>query len=329
MAIAAYPRGRQTKLRQVWEATYGTSPGSGWSELNAYTHDLTRTRALEADDILGAGFANNVDARPAAPNVEDAAGKLSVPGDLEQIGFWLAAAFGRAGAPTGSGPYTHTFVSGANPLTSFSLERELVAAAQYDGANGFVVKSLKLPFKPGKGYMMADVDLAGAHVLDPYTSTAAGTPTVVNLANRVANFVGTLSIGGTQVGLAMDASATFTNDLTLDRYIQNSAYVAAAVREGMDIAVDVTARYNTDALVANGVVDPNYLPAAQAVVLTWAPTGSAYSLALTLPAVRFEPVGKPVNNGKTITIALKGRAEVGASAAMATAVLVSPRSTQY
>lgn len=326
MPTSALPRGRQTKLRLAWETTFGVNPGSAFFELNTYTSDLARARTLDADDILGAGFANNVDARPAGPDVETATGKLTVPLDLVQIGFWLAAAMGRI-APTGSGPYTHAFTSGVTPLPSFSLERELVAASQYDGFNGAVIKTLKLPFKPGKGYNMIDLDLVGKQVLEPYTSTAAGTPTVEALANRVPNSVGIVKIAGSQVGNVIDGSFTLTNDITLDRYIGSSTYPAAAILEGMDVAVDLTARYATDVLANYGALGGAILPPVQEVDFIY--TLGAMVLTVSLPNVRFEPVNKPVSNGKTITIAMKGRAEVGASAAMMTATLVNTQSTEY
>jgi hypothetical protein len=318
MTTSALPRGRQSKIRIVQETTYATAPGAGWLELNTYTNDLMRARTLEADDILGAGFNNTWDARPAAPNVEDATAKLSVPLDLGQFGFWLAAMFGVA-APTGSGPYTAVFTSGGGPIPSLSIERELVAAAQYDGMLGAVIKSMKLPFKPGKGYTEVDLDLVGAQVLAPYTSTAAGTPAVKSLSNRVASYVGSVSLAGTQLGQVIDASMTITNDLTLDRYIGSSEYVSAAILEGIDVAIDMTARYSTDALRAIGVVDPSFLPPVQTLSF-----GGSYSLTAALAAVRFEPINAPVTNGKTITQTLKGRAEVTSGAPMLTMTLVAP-----
>jgi Phage tail tube protein len=323
MSTAVLPRGRQTKIRVVVEQTYGVAPAAGWSELNTYTNDLVRARALESDDILGAGFANQVDARPAAPDVEDATAKISVAMDLLQLETWLGAALGPATITGAASPFTHAFASGSTPLPSLSIEREFVAGAQYDGAVGMVIKTLKLPFKPGKGFTMVDMDLVGQQVLAPYTATAAGVPVVRIPGQRVANYVGAISIGGVQVGQIIDGSLTLTNDITLDRYIGSSEYVAAAILEGQDVAVDMTARYNTDALRALGVVDPQFVPPVQAVTFTWAPQGSQFSLTAQLPQVRFEPVNAPVTNGKTITQTLKGRAEVGAETPMLTVVLVN------
>ena len=121
--------------------------------------------------MLGAGFANFIDSRPAAPDVENATGKIAVPLDMGQIGFWLAAALGRVSA-TGGGPYTHAFVSGAitagNPLPSMFLERGFVTS-QYEAMRGAAIKTLKLPFGPGVGYQQVDLELMGAQVLEPIT----------------------------------------------------------------------------------------------------------------------------------------------------------------
>lgn len=326
MSTSVLPRGRQSKLRLAWETTYATAPVSGFQELNAYAHDLARARALEPDDVLGAGFANNVDARPAAPNVEDASAKISVPCDMLQVGYWLAAALGRI-APTGAGPYVHSFASGGTSIPSITLERELLAAAQYDGLTGGVVKTLKMPLKPGKGYNMFDIDLAASQVLAPYASTAAGSPTVATLANRVPNFLGLIKANGTTLGGLIDGALTLTNDITLDRYVNGAEYVAAAILEGQDVAVDVTARYSTDALRAYGVPDGTHLPPVQSIVFSW--TLGAMTLLVTCAAVRFEPVNAPVTNGKTITQQLKGRAEVGASTPMLTATLTNTMATEY
>ena len=326
MSTTVLPRGRQTKTRLAWETTYGTNPGTGFEELNTYSIDLVRARTLDPDDILGAGFNDSIGARPAGPDVEEATGKLGAPFDLIQLGYWLAASLGRV-SPTGSGPYVHSFAAGVAPLPSFTLEREFVAASQYDGLLGGVVKSAKFNFKPGKGYNMLDLDLVGKQVLEPYTATAAGTPTVVGLANRVGNNVGLVKIAGSQVGTVIDGSMTLTNDITLDRYVGNTALIAAAILEGQDVAVDITARYSTDALRAYGVVGAGFLPPVQAVEFDY--VLGAMSLIVSCPAVRFEPINAPVSNGKTVTIQMKGRAEVGASTALLTAVLTNTQATEY
>jgi hypothetical protein len=138
MTTSVLPRGRQQKLRLAWEATYATNPTTGFNELNPYTVGFNRARALVADDILGPGYANTVDGRPAGPNVEDATGKLSVPLDLAQIGWWLGAGLGRVSA-TGTTPKSHAFTSGNTSLPSLYLEREILAAAQYEAMAGGVI----------------------------------------------------------------------------------------------------------------------------------------------------------------------------------------------
>ena len=321
MTTAAIPRGRQSKLRLAYEATFGVNPAASFSELNAYTATFSRARPLVADDVLGAGFANFVDARPAAPTVEDATGKLTLPLDLAQIGFWLGAAVGRVSA-TGTTPKTHVFSSGVATIPSLYLERELVAAAQYEAARGMAVKTLKLPFGPGAGYQQIDIDLMGAQILEPYTSTAAGSPTVEALSNRVPKSVGIIKIAGTQVGQIISGDITLTNVLTADRFVGDSAFPSQMTLEEQTIAVTLSARYNTDSLRALGALGSNLLPPVQTVEVDYS-LGASNSLAILLNQVRFEPVDLPTSNGKTMTISLKGAAEVGASNAMLTATLTN------
>ena len=323
MSTTVLPRGRQQKLRLAWESTFATNPGTGFNELNPYTTAFNRSRALEADDVLGGGFANLVDGRPAAPTIEDATGKINVPLDLAQIGWWLAAALGRVSA-TGTTTKTHAFVSGNTSIPSLCLEREMVAAAQYEGMLGGVIKSMKFPIGAGKGYGAVDMDLIASRILEPYTTTAAGTPSTADTppSNRVPKSVGILKIAGTQVGQVISGDMTLTNGITLDRYIGDAAYPSTAVLESQDVAVSLSARYNTDALRAYGALGSGILPSVQEVDFVYS-LGASLSLTLSCMNCRFEPVDLDVQNGKTITVAMKGRGEVGASGPMLQATLVN------
>ena len=320
MTTTVLPRGRQTKLRLAYEATYGVNPAANFSEVNAYAATFSRARALVADDILGGGLANTVDTRPAAPNVEDASGKLTVPLDLGQIGFWLGAAVGRVTA-TGTTPKVHAFASGNTSIPSLFLEREFVAGAQYEALRGGVVKTLKLPFGAGSGYQQLDIDLDGSQVLEPYTTTAAGTPTVEALVTRAPKFTGLIKVAGTQIGSIISGDITLTNTITLDRYVGDSAFPSLAALEDQAIAVTMSARYNTDVLRAYGSLGSGILPTAQTVEIDY--TVGAATLAVVLNAVRFEPVDVPTSNGKTMTLSLKGMAEVGTSNPMLNATLTN------
>jgi hypothetical protein len=184
---------------------------------------------------------------------------------------------------------------------------------------------MKFPIGAGSGYQEVALELVASKIIEPYTSTAAGTPTTTDTppANRVPKSVGLIKVAGTQVGQIISGDMTLTNTIALDRYVGDSAYPSTAILEGQDVALALTARYNTDALRAYGALGSGLLPPVQEVDFIYVLTASQLQLTLTCQNVRFEPVDLDTQNGKTMTVALKGRAEVGASNALLTATLLN------
>lgn len=259
MGIATDPRGRSTKIRIAYEAAYGTAETTGFNEINAYRVDFQRTRALVDDDVLGAGFANSTDARPAAPNVEDGKFTLELPMDLLQVGFILKPAFGDV---TGSGsPKVHSFTTGVAGLPSFTMEREL-ASGQFEEAIGCVVTKISIPFGPGPGFQSLMVEGICKRITEPYASTLAGTPTVAALSNRVAKTLGVLKVATTQIGSVISGEIVLTNTVEADRFAGDGDYISQANLVAQDCEVSLTARYKTDVLRNFGNLSSG-LPAAQ------------------------------------------------------------------
>lgn len=324
----ALPRGRGTLLRLKSQTDYLT-PAAGASavELNAYTRAFNGKRPLEDDDVNGVtGYANPTDDRPAAPGLEDADGSLTVPLDLNQLGYWLAMALGApgtadAGGGAPAGTKVHTFVSGGLGIPIATLEA-FNAAGQLEKMIGGLLQDISLPIGAEKGYAQVPITLMGRQVSDPYAVSVFTGPTVAPLVARVPNSSGVLSIGGTQVGRITKGTLKLLNRIEQDRYagdnLQSDAFLAT---RGVDLSI--TARYVTDALRAFGAVGADgVLPDPFAVALTWRLTDNL-KLVVNLPAMRFEKVSVAVQNGGLMTQDLRGRAEVGSGAAMITAVLTN------
>ncbi len=327
MTTSALPRGRSSKLRMAYQSAFATQAASGFQELNVYSHNFDRRRPIETDDILGAGLLNAIDARAAAPALEEATGAISVPMDVAQMGFWLKALLG-APSVSGTTPKVYTFTSGATQIPSLTIEREFVSAAQYEVIVGAVVKDAKFPFAQAAGYRAIDLNLAARQILAPATTTAAGTPTVQPLSSRVPASIGNFKNSGVSIGRVISGDITFTNTITLDNYI-GDAFVDDAVLEMQDIAINASVRYQTDALRNLATPDATLLiPPVQSLSLEYILSANA-SLVLTLPNVRLEPMSVPITNGKTTTIAVKGRAEGSAASPMMTAVLTNTYATGY
>lgn len=329
MVTTTLPRGRSSRIRAAYETTLGVNPGSAFSELHSYAHLITPNRPLIDDDVLGAGFVNNTDDRAAAPNIGDPTMTLSVPLDIGQIGFWLGAMLGRVTAGAGP-PKTHAFTSGVGAMPTLSIEREFLTAAQYEGLLGAYVTSMKFPFGAAAGYRQIDMTLGGVSYVEPYSSTAAGTPTVETLTARVANSVGLIKVGAigsaAQIGSIISGDMTITAEVEADRYVGNSGNVSLVAIDSMSCEFNLTARYNTDALRTYGVLGAGVLPIVQEFDLIYS-LGASSSLAIVAKNVRCEPVGVPVTNGKAMTIAMKGRAEADATNAMVTALLTNSHIT--
>jgi hypothetical protein len=320
MTTSNYPRGRQTKIRLAYQSAFATQAASGFQELNTYTHAFNTNRALQDDDVLGAGFFNLVDARAPAPGLEEAEASLSVPFDLAQLGYWLKAALG-APVTTGTTTKTHVFTTGATTLPTLTLEREL-AASQLEALIGGVVKTAKFDFSPAAGFRQLDLTLGGRQVLAPYTSSIAGSPTVQTLANRIPASIGSIKQGGTVLGLITDGSLTLTNDFEMDRYVGDRLRSAVGLNS---IAAELafTARYDTDALRSLANLNAaTGIPNSVAISIEYVVSASL-KLVLDLPAVRYDPVSIAVQNGNTFTQSFKGRCEATSSAPLMTATLTN------
>lgn len=327
----ALPRGRTSALRLADQADVQTQATGAFFELNTYTGTFNKKRPLDDDDVTGqVGFANNTDARPAAPGLEDADGTLNVPLDLDQFGWWLRGALSTyakaavgGGAPAGT--MAHTFQSGGLSLAARTIERQF-SATQFEAMIGAVVQELSLPIGADKGYAKSDLKLWGRQVTDPYTATIAGAPTVVALASRVPASSGAILIGGAAVGRIQTGSLKITNTVTADRYAGDNLE-SDAFLDKTDVSLDITARYTTDALRIFGKTGANgVLPDPFSIQLSWT-LGPNLNLVVTAPAVRFNPVSIAIQNGSLIQQQLSGRGEVGAGAPMITAVLTNARAS--
>lgn len=91
--VRAY--GTDVSLRAVRESTYGVAPASGYYGLNYRSTDLSAEIPLEDDPLLGRGR-NAQD--PYRGGITDE-GEISIPFELQSIGYWLTGLFGDSDTP--------------------------------------------------------------------------------------------------------------------------------------------------------------------------------------------------------------------------------------
>jgi hypothetical protein len=216
----ARAQGARSLMAAAFETTYGTPPLSGYMQMPFASTSLGAEQPLLGSELLGYGR------DPLAP-IKDAVtadGDVVVPIDAEAFGFWLKAAFGDP-ATTGTGPYTHTFVSGNWTLPSLSIETAMPEVPRFAMYSGCVLDQLSWQMQRS-GLLTATAKLI-AQGEAIATSSAAGTPTGWNL-HRFGHFNGSIKRNGTALGNIVSADIQYANNLDRIETIRSDGRIDGA-----------------------------------------------------------------------------------------------------
>ena len=181
----ARAQGARSQMLLAKEITYGTPPASGYSRMPFASTTLGQEQPLLDNELLGYGR------DPLAPSRDaiTSDGQVVVPVDAAAIGHWLT---GLLGAPTssGSGPYSHTFVSGGWALPSYAIEVGYPEVPSYEMFGGVKVDFIEWQAQRS-GLLQATVGLI-AQGMDADTVTGGGSPSDIVLT-RFGHFNGSIS----------------------------------------------------------------------------------------------------------------------------------------
>ncbi|HIP22499.1 MAG TPA: hypothetical protein EYG79_02715, partial [Rhodobacteraceae bacterium] len=216
----ARAQGARSLMAAAFETTYGTPPLSGYMQMPFASTSLGAEQPLLGSELLGYGR------DPLAP-IKDAVtadGDVVVPIDAEAFGFWLKAAFGDP-VTTGTGPYTHVFISGSWTLPSISIETAMPEVPRYAMYSGCVLDQLSWQMQRS-GLLTATAKLI-AQGEAIATSTAAGTPTGWNL-QRFGHFNGSIKRNGTALGNIVPADIQYANNLDRIETIRSDGRIDGA-----------------------------------------------------------------------------------------------------
>lgn len=263
--------GSNSTLIGAFESAYGTAPADGFFKLPFVSSTLGSEQPLVEDDTLGNGR------DPSAPSRDGITvdGELVVPLDVRNVGHWLK---GLLGSPTttGSGPYVHSFTSGAASLPSLALEIGNPEVPSFRLSTGAVVNSLKLPFATS-GNVAATVNVI-AQKETPAGTTKDGTPTA-HPFTRFSVFQGAVKKDGAALGNVTGAELTYTNNLDPVRVIRDDGLIEAADPTMAALTGTLTVRFaDTSLLTAATAGTPIALEFGYRI-------DAARSLVLTVPAV--------------------------------------------
>lgn len=239
-------RGSNARVIGAFEATPGTTPGSGasWFTIPLVSHGLGEERGLIASDLLGLG-------REMSDPVADVAnndGDVIVPVDVRNFGRWLKLFFG---APTtsGAGPtYTHVFKSGVTDLPSMSIEvgsPEVPAFSVNYGARG---NQLRIA-QARSGLLNATCSLVCIGETEPVAATVgAASPTEFAVA-RFPQATGYVKKDGVAIGSVVSADFAYSNNLEKVETIQEDGRIEDSDPGMVQMSGTVTVRFKDLALL--------------------------------------------------------------------------------
>ena len=212
--------GANTQLLGKFETVYGTPPTGNYIKFPFVSSDLGSEQGLIASDLLGQGR------DPSQPirDVIRVEGNVVVPVDLRNFGHWLKALLG-APTTTGTGPYTHTFASGAASLPSIALEVGMLDVPIFFTEAGVRVNSAQLSFSRS-GAANATLNCIAQGETDAGV-TGGGTPTTATLT-RFNQFQASIKKDGVQLGNVTGAQLTYSNNLERIETIRSDGKIDGA-----------------------------------------------------------------------------------------------------
>lgn len=302
-------RGYLGRLVLDFETTFGSNPvTAAGKKLPFNSLEVSGSQNL-IDPATITGTRN-----PVAPGKGNLSvdGGITIPMDLNAIGYWLKAMFG-APTTTGAGPYTHVFKVGSSQ-PSVVLEKGFTDIGQYMLYNGCKISTFKTSFG-GDGELTAQMDIMGAKETIGATEYDA-TPDAVEL-NRLNNFQASLKEGG--VAFATATSGDFNLDFGLDgdQYTIGANGARGDIPEGI---LNITGSLKTlfaDATLLNKGVNGTKSSLEVAFTLS-----ADASLTFLFPEIVYERKTPPISGPAGVSTELGWRAffgnDVNASAVVVT-----------
>lgn len=245
------------------ESVYGTLPSGNWEKVPILDFDPGVSSDIVGDPVIGFGHRESVDVFRGPKLYKP---KISVPVDLNNIGYWLKSLFGTYSV-TGSGaPYTHTFKAGTS-----SVQPSLGMEAGYPDANGgagvffdyagSVVDKGAFDMSPtGPAKLVLDVISLSE---TKNTSTEGGTPTlqVYTPFSQLLGSVLTDATGSTSpatvVANVTGATLNLDNQTDAQPGVGTGGLILGADAGQLLITGDITARFDSTTLYDDAVAATN------------------------------------------------------------------------
>lgn len=241
----ARARGANAIMAAAFETTYGTPPASGYKKLPFVSSALGEEQNLIESDLLGLGR----EPLPPSKDVANNEGDVVVPVDLRNFGYWLKLLLG-APTTTGTGPYTHTFVSGALSLPSMAIEIGLPDVPSYGMNFGARANSMSIQMQRS-GHLTATLNLIAQGETRAGTS-GAGTPTEA-VIERFSQGIGEIKRNGSLLGNVVSAEFSYSNNLDKVEVIRPDGRIEDAEPAMVAVTGNVVVRFANTVLLDQAV----------------------------------------------------------------------------
>ncbi len=185
----ARAQGARSQMAIAFESVYGTAPGSGYRQVPFASASLGGEQPLIASELLGFGR------DPLAPikDAFNADGDVVIPIDVENLGFWLKAAFGQ--------PTTAASVAATGSIT-FSAQPAVNSTLTINGTVFTFVAASASSVQITIGGTLAATMTNSATILNAHGSVGGGFATYVGTATTVTITRGVLGPAGNTFTLA-------------------------------------------------------------------------------------------------------------------------------
>lgn len=241
----ARAQGSRAQALLAFETVYGTPPASGFLKFPFASSGLGAVQPLLDSELLG----NGRDPYAPVKDAIDVDGDIAVPVCAISMGYWLKALLG-APTKTGTGPYVHTFVSGAASLPSLSIEVGHPDVPFFSMYSGVKVSELEINMQR-KGLITAKLGLI-AQGEAVAAATAGGTPTVLDL-QRFGSFNGAVQRNGVALGNIVSATLRYSNGLDRVEVLRDDGKIAGLDEGVASLGGQLVARFDGSALYDQAV----------------------------------------------------------------------------
>ena len=241
--------GAKTQTRICFEDTYGEDSEDIATKTLAMPFNTNSVavsqNVTQPETITG----NRNPVQPILGNIDNT-GTIAVPLDLTAFGYWLKAMFGNPATASAGTPevYNNHVYKLGEDMPSFTMEKAFPGIGVYAKSSGCVISQFSLTVG-GDGELVANLEVMGAKETIGETAMSSAPVSVPLL--RVNNFQAALSIGGTAVALATEATIEINFGVDGDTYvIGGQGYRQAACPGIATVSGTLTMFFKDDTYIA-------------------------------------------------------------------------------